>query len=113
MSSMKPKDSAYLHHILDAIEAIEIYLKTNSYSDFEEKEWDQAAVMKYLEIIAEAAKQMREDTKTATPEIPWKEISNFRNILIHEYFDVDLKLVWKVILEDLPSLKLAIQKMML
>lgn len=60
---MKPNDSAYLHHIADAITALEKYATNHSYDDFEESEWDQAAVVKYLEIIAEATKQMSNTTK--------------------------------------------------
>ena len=78
----------------------------------EKNEWDQAAVMKYLEIIAEATRQMSDTTKKLEEDIPWKEISNFRNVLIHEYFDVDIDLVWKVLQEDLPALRKAVNRLM-
>lgn len=90
---MKPNDSAYIHHISDAIKALEKYSSSHDFREFQENEWDQAAVTKYLEIIAEASNQMSKELKSDQPQIPWRKIANFRNILIHEYFDVDLKLV--------------------
>ncbi len=109
---MKPNDSAYLHHISDAVKALEKYISSHTFIEFAENEWDQAAVVKYLEIIAEASNQMSEELKSVQLQIPWRKIANFRNILIHEYFDVDLKLVWKILIKDIPLFKKEIKKLL-
>lgn len=68
------------------------------------------AVVRELEIIGEAAGQCNEDFKKNNPEVPWKEAIGMRNRLIHEYFGVDLSVVWTTCMEDLPILKSALVK---
>jgi len=58
-----------------------------------------------LEIIGEATKSLSEELKTKYPQVPWKEIAGMRDKLIHQYFGVDLELVWETIRKDLPKLK--------
>ena len=61
--------------------------------------------MRGLEIIGEATKSLSEELKTKYPQVPWKEIAGMRDKLIHQYFGVDLELVWETIRKDLPKLK--------
>ena len=63
------------------------------------------AVIKKLEIIGEAVKQVLEDVRSQYPEIPWRSIAGMRDLLVHVYWNTDLNVIWQVIEEDLPTLK--------
>ncbi len=108
---MKPREDAYILHIRDAILAVESYGANHTYHEFLQSPWDQAALTRHLEIIGEAATQLSTEFKNTHPEIPWRKVSDFRNVLIHEYFAIDPQLVWKIIEKDIPSLKQQIQKL--
>ena len=104
------KDGVYLRHILEAIESIEEYLKDFNYEAFLKDKKTIDAVVRELEIIGEAINQLektyQEENKSLRDiDIPIEEIVEMRNILIHEYFGVDLELVWDTLKEDLPNLK--------
>lgn len=98
-------DTVFLHHILDAICQIEEYTAGVNYGEFLEKRLIQDAVVRQLEIIGEATKNLSSDTKEYHPQIPWKEIAGMRDKLIHVYFGVDLREVWNTAKRDLPDLK--------
>jgi len=85
---------AYIKYIRDAVEKISNYVADKSYDNFINSEWDQAAVMRYFEIIGEAVSHIDQEFKDTYPEIEWRDMSDFRNFLIHDYMDVDLKIVW-------------------
>jgi len=65
----------------------------------------QDAVIRRIEIIGEAAKNLPRDFKEKRPDVPWKKMAGMRDIIAHEYFGVDIKLTWRVATEDLPRLK--------
>lgn len=109
---MKPNDAAYIAHIRDAIINIESYASTHTYDSYLKNSWDQAALARNLEIIGEAATQLTSAYKQAHPEVPWRKISDFRNVLTHEYFAIDLNLVWEIIQKDLPDLKKQIEHLL-
>lgn len=71
----------------------------------------QDAVVRRIEIIGEAVRNLPNDFKESNPKTPWLDIADMRNKLIHEYFDVDLELVWEVIKKDLPELKKQIENL--
>lgn len=72
----------------------------------------QDAVIRKLEIIGEAVKQLSNATKESRSEIPWKQIAGMRDRLTHGYFGVDLALVWRVVERDLPALKAAVMALL-
>lgn len=107
---MKKDPKVFVSHIIESIKAIEKYTHTLSEQDFLESTEKQDAVMRRIEIIGEAIKNLPEDFQKQYPAIPWQDIAAMRNKLIHEYFGVDLALVWEVVKTDLPTLKKQIEK---
>lgn len=100
----------YIQDILESIEAIEEYVQFTTEEQFYRNRQVQDAVLRRLEIIGEAVKNLDEDFKNRYPEIPWKKIAGLRDVLIHEYFGVSLKRIWRVIKIDLVDLKFKISK---
>ena len=102
---MKKNGKIFLTHILDSIKLVEEYLKGKSKLDFLNSIQLQDSVIRRIEIIGEAIKNIQNDIKENYNQIPWREITGMRDILIHQYFGVDLDLTWQVIDKDLPRLK--------
>jgi uncharacterized protein with HEPN domain len=94
-----------LQHIYDAILEIESYIKNSNYEEFQINSMMHFASVKQLEIIGEAANHITQHFKKLYSDIPWREIVGLRNILIHEYFGIDTKIVWDIITTDIVSLK--------
>lgn len=109
------KSNAYIKHILDAIEAIEKFTEEASYEEFVKNKEKHSAVIRQFEIIGEAINRLEqllkeEDRSLRDVKIPIEAIVEMRNILIHEYFAVDLELVWDTIHTDLPTLKKQVEE---
>ncbi len=98
-------DKVRLQHALDAIHEVENYLKGVTYEQFLGNSEKRFATLKQVEIIGEACNALTDELKAAYPLIPWKPIIGFRNISVHEYFGVNLQLVWEIAKNDLPDLK--------
>jgi len=99
------KDPAiYLRHIRDAIARIEKYTAQGRTAFFDDT-MVQDAVIRNLEVIGEAVRNLPPDLRRRYPEIPWRSITALRNVLIHEYFGVDLEIVWRVVQRRIPALK--------
>jgi len=94
-----------LEDMLDAIQKIERYTNGMSQDIFEEDEKTVDAVIRNLEIIGEAANRLPKDFINKRPEIEWVKIIGFRNRIVHEYFGVDLKIIWQIIQKDLPPFR--------
>lgn len=99
------EDKIYLKHILDSIRFIQKYCKGIEIAGFCDDEILQSAVVRQLEVIGEAARMISNTTKDKLPGIKWIKIVGMRNKLIHEYFGVDLNIVWSTLQEELPKLK--------
>ncbi len=95
----------YLRDIADSISAIEEYTNAIMEEGFYSNRLVQDAVVRRLEIIGEAAKNIDDDFKSKYPEIPWKKIAGMRDIIAHGYFGVKLERIWDIVKQDLPRLK--------
>ena len=102
---MSKDNTVFLKHILDAIDIIEDYLKGRSYEEFKNNRMLQDAVIREIEIIGEATKNLSAEFRDKYPEIPWRQMAGMRDKLIHGYFGVDLGAVWDTATKDIPSLK--------
>ncbi len=98
--------------ILEAMDKIERYIKGLTYETFARDEMVVDAVIRNLEIIGEASRNIPEDVRGRYPAIPWKRMIGLRNIAIHEYFGVDLSIVWQIITRNLPGTKPMIVEML-
>ncbi|MFN3331936.1 MAG: DUF86 domain-containing protein [Caldilinea sp.] len=103
----------YLKDILGAIESIERFIAGMDLESFQTDDKTTSAVVRKLEIIGEAVKQIPDEIRQKHANIPWKEMAGMRDKLIHFYFGVDYHLVWKAITERLPQVKQEIQKALL
>ena len=99
------KDILRLKHILDSISEIEKYTLNINFDEFSNNSMMIDASIRHLEIIGEASNHLSEIIKLTYKTIEWRQIIGFRNLLIHEYFSVDVNLVWHVIQYDLPHFK--------
>lgn len=109
---MRRRDSIFIEDVLEAMNKIKRYTKGLTYEAFTGNDMVIDAVIRNLEIIGEASKNVSEGTKKRYNEIPWKRMIGLRNIAIHEYFGVDLSIIWKIITEDLPETKNMIETML-
>ncbi len=102
---MKRNIKLYLQDIWESIIAIEEYTRNISEEEFYKNRQIQDAVIRRLEVIGEAVKNIDEDFRSKFLRIPWKRIAGMRDIITHKYFGVKLERVWDVVKKDLPDLK--------
>lgn len=107
---MKKRDDIFISQIQHRMALIAKYLKGISKTKFLGSDLHQAAVIRELEVIGEAAKVITDDTKVKFPRIPWREMIGMRNRLIHEYFSTDPLIVWNVASLELPKLQQEIER---
>jgi len=107
---MKREYRDYILDILDSINAIESFVKGYTFEKFVNDKKTADAVIRNLEVIGEAVKNVPKEIKKKYSEIPWKEMAGMRDKLIHEYHGVDLEIVWEVIIKRLPNLKPLFEK---
>ena len=99
------KDKAYLIDMLDAISDIEVFIANVNEAEFYKNKEKKYAVVRALEIIGEAAKNLSKELRAKHKEIPWKEIVGMRDKLIHWYFGIKWELVWETVKNKIPELK--------
>lgn len=109
---MKKNIRVYLEDILGSIEKIEAYTRGLTFEQFEQNTEHQDAVIRRLEILGEAVKCVPMDVRERYSHIPWKQIAGMRDVLIHEYADVSLPRVWKIITGELLPLKEAVKEIL-
>ena len=102
----------YCEEILDSGNAITEFVKGFSLKEFCDDRKTSSAVIREFQIIGEATGKLPEAIKLRRSEIQWQDIKDFRNLLTHEYFGVDLEIVWNVIQDDLPLLMNAVREIM-
>jgi uncharacterized protein with HEPN domain len=106
------RDQAYLLDILKAAELALAYVKGVSEERFIADTQLQDSVIRRFEILGEAARRVSPETQTAHLSIPWREMIGMRNMMIHDYDDVDLHVVWQTVQQDLPQLIVAIKALL-
>ncbi len=110
---MKKKSSRiFVEDILEAMDKIERYTTDLTYESFTKNELVVDAVIRNLEIIGEASRNTPENVRDKYHDIPWKRMIGLRNIAIHEYFGIDLSIIWQIITRNLPETKPIIIKML-
>lgn len=108
---MKKEIKVYLRDIRQSIERIEKYIKKTSEQEFYKNYALQDAVIRRLEIIGEAAKNIPKAYKIKHPQIPWRRIAGARDIFIHQYFEVNMERVWIILKKDLKTLKKQVERL--
>ena len=108
---MNKDDRVYLLHILECIRRIAEYV-ADGRDQFMESHTLQDAVLRNLQVLAESTQRLSEPAKALQPEIEWRKIAAFRNILVHDYLGIDLETIWDVTQRDVPELQQAIEEML-
>ena len=109
---MKRDETVYLKHILDAIAKVETYLMGVDETAFKRSSLIQDGVIRQIEIIGEATRRLSRAFRVQYPETPWDDIAGMRDKLVHDYFGVDIDKVWLTALDDLPVLKIQVEKIL-
>jgi uncharacterized protein with HEPN domain len=102
----------FLEDILLAMDKIEKYTNNISQEEFKNKDIVIDAVIRNLEVIGEAAKSIPVEAREEYPHIPWKRMIGLRNIMIHDYFGIDLSIVWTIVRTNLPEARKDIENML-
>jgi uncharacterized protein with HEPN domain len=106
----RPDDTVRLQHMLEAAEKAATLVQGKHRSDLDADETLVLALTRLLEIIGEAANGTSPSLRDKHPAIPWKQIIGARHHLIHGYFEVDLDIVWQILISDLPPLLSELKK---
>ena len=102
----------YLEDILDSMEKTQKFIENMSYNQFSQDDKSIFAVIRALEIIGEATKNIPDNVRRINPDIPWRDMAGMRDVLIHEYFGVDINTVWLTVTKKIPEIKPRVQKML-
>lgn len=104
-------DAIYLHHILECIRRIEEHVAQGR-DAFLASHTLQDATLRNFQTMSEATQRLSDTVKATQPHIPWRQISAFRNIVVHNYLGLDLDQIWIIVENDIPPLKLAVHEML-
>ena len=108
---MSERDVLYLEHILEAIAAIERYTDGGRAAFFAD-DMIQSAVIRQLEVVGEAVKNLSDDLVSRETGVPWREAARTRDLLIHGYFRIDLDIVWNIVVHELTPLHESIRRIL-
>ena len=108
---MKKDDTVYLRHILECIRRIEEDIAEGR-ERFMAVHTLQDAVLRNLQVIAESTPRLSDEMKATQPDMEWRKIAAFRNILVHDYLGIDLETVWDITQRDVPELRQAVEMML-
>ena len=109
---MKREIVDYIEDIISAMDKAMDFVKNMSYEEFTRDDKTVYAVVRAIEIIGEAVKNIPGVIRKKYPEIPWKDMAGMRNKVIHEYFGVKLNIVWRTVKEEIPPLKPLFEKLL-
>lgn len=109
---MKKNDPFFLHHILDAIQQIREYTREATAEGFLRDRLLQDGVLRQLEIIGEASRNLSSECRETNPDVPWSDMIGMRNRLIHAYFNVSLEIVWEVVENEMTPLEHQIRQIL-
>jgi len=101
----KRSDMDLLDDILICLERIQLYISKLSYDEFASDSKTQDAIIRNIEILGEASKKLSDNVKQKYNAIPWKMIAGTRDRLIHDYFGVNIDIIWEIATIDVPELK--------
>ena len=104
------RDKAYLLDILESAKLAVEYVGERKREEFLKDTQCQDAVIRRLEIIGEAAGRISGETRSAFPNLPWKEMIGMRNVMVHEYDGIDMVIVWDTVKSDVPALIALLEK---
>ncbi|MBA7573090.1 hypothetical protein ES708_14885 [subsurface metagenome] len=104
-------DSIYIEHIQVSIQSIQEYISGMDMTTFLNDRKTQDAVVRQFEIIGEATKRISLEFRDKHSEIPWSDMAGMRDVLIHDYIDVNFEIVWKTATEDIPIINQAISEL--
>ena len=103
-------DRVLLAHMRDCLNRINEYTQGDR-ARFESSRLVQDAVIRNLQTLAESSQRLSNDIKTSEPQVPWRELAGFRNVIVHGYLGIDLGAIWLVVEQDLPSLSRSLDRM--
>ncbi|MDP2648097.1 MAG: DUF86 domain-containing protein [Candidatus Yanofskybacteria bacterium] len=109
---MSKDPNILLQHILESVEALQEYLVGVDQAEYLSNMEKQDSAERRLQVVGEAIVQLPHEFKDKHPDIPWAKIAGLRNRLVHEYFDIDHKLVWNTIEKSLPVFKQQIEALL-
>ncbi len=109
---MKREIGDYIEDIISAMGKAMDFVKNISYGEFTRDDKTVFAVVRALEIIGEAAKNIPDDIRKNYPLIPWKDMTGMRDKVVHEYFGVKLSIVWRAVKDEIPPLKPMFEKIL-
>ena len=101
---MPRRHLSFLEDMRVAAQRVRRYTKDSTFESYEQNQEKIDATLHNLEIIGEAAKNIPEDVRASYPNIPWRNMARFRDVLAHHYFGIDLETVWDIIENELPAL---------
>jgi uncharacterized protein with HEPN domain len=109
---MDNRDEVRLRHMLDAARKAIVFTQERTRTELDTDEMLALAVVRLVEILGEAAKNVSQDIKNQTPDIAWRQMTGTRDRLTHAYFDVNLDIIWDIVANDLPPLVTKLEELL-